>query len=105
MQQSEGEEGGGGGGVERGLRFLLHHLWLTDSVADLSVCGLGWHLSGLAVSHTFCLPQHEPIPEAPSFAIQQPPFTSRMRAGSRVASTRGFACDARNVLCPHLAKP
>lgn len=38
---------------------------VTSSVADLSVCGLGCHLSGLAVSHTFCLPQHEPIPEAP----------------------------------------
>lgn len=30
---------------------------VTSSVADLSVCGLGCHLSGLAVSHTFCLPQ------------------------------------------------
>lgn len=37
---------------------------VTSSLEDLSVCGHGWYLSGLAMSHTFCLPQHEPIPEA-----------------------------------------
>lgn len=43
-EEEEAEEEGSGGGVcvgGEGVRFLLHHLWLTDSVADLSVCGLG----------------------------------------------------------------
>lgn len=57
---------------------------VTSSVEDLSVCGLRWHSSGPAVSHTFCLPQHEPIPEAPLLL----PLTSRMKTTSRVASTR-----------------
>lgn len=38
---------------------------ICGRVVDLSVCGLGWYLSGPGVSHTFCLPQHEPIPEVP----------------------------------------
>lgn len=88
-----------------GVRFLLHHLRPRDSVADLSVCGLGWHFVWTSNESHFLFTSTWTHPWSFSFAIQQPPFTSRMRAGSRVASTSGLACDARNVLCPHLAKP
>ena len=76
---------------------------VTSSVADLSVCGLRWHLSELAVSHTFCLPQREPIPEAPRSPSTR--FHSPATCGPVAGwlPLCGLECQTRNLLCQHLA--